>query len=360
MRSVTIKNFGTCIITLLLSLLPVVALAQTVNVLASPPPISQPLITEGALAIQLVTTLGVSSATDEITAESDLGDAGIAPRNGWIADYPVTPDIVAEVRQSVADAVDKGSLSLNRDEALKRYDSTVAGFDLTVRSYMGSEQASDSPETCENYPNPAIINNTYSNEGPPIVTYYCPPPDYYYQYDWVPYPFWWTDFWFPGFFILRDFDRHVFMHRHFMHFSNHFNDVRRHRMFRIDPVDRYHGKTYAGIGVKSTHNFISTGVPHSPQAIFNAPRGGVHDVGGAHSGIPSGGSASHGAGSRSGAPYGVNPGGGVVHGGGAGVVHGGGAGVVHGGGAGVVHGGGGGMHGGGGGMHGGGGGGGKR
>jgi hypothetical protein len=238
-----------------------------------PPPISQPLVTEAALAVNLVSALGVSSTTDEVVAESNLGDIGIAPRNGWIADYPVTPDIVAEVQQSVTAAAAAGKLSISRDEALKRFSDVIAGFDLTVRSYAGGESALNKPVSCDNYPNPAMINTAYSSEGPPIVTYYCPPADYYGLYAWVPYPFWWTDFWFPGFFILRDFDRHVHVRHHFVHFSNHFNDVTRHHVFRIDPVNRFHGRTFAGIGVKPSREFISTGVPRSSHTIFNSARG---------------------------------------------------------------------------------------
>ena len=254
MKERSLKIFVIFMFSLLLPLLPVMAPAAEQQAKSTPPPISQPLVTEGTLAVQLAKALGLSSTTDEVDAESALGDIGIAPRNGWIADYPMTPDIVAEVQQSVAVAADAGKLSVSRDEALKRYAETIAGFDLTVRSYASGESAMDKPVSCETYPNPAIIRDTYSSGGPPIVTYYCPPPDYYYQYDWVPYPFWWTDFWFPGFFILRDFDRHVHVRHHFMHFRNHFNDNNRHRVFRVDPVDRLHGRTFSGIGVKPSHH----------------------------------------------------------------------------------------------------------
>jgi hypothetical protein len=267
----SLKTFGIFLVSLLLALMPVMAMAEQAN--SIPPPISQPLVTEGALAVQLASALGVSSTQDEVAAESSLGDVGIAPRNGWIADYPVTPDIVSEVQQSVAAVANAGKLSISRDEALKRFGDTIAGVDIMVRSYTTGEPAMDKPVTCPTYPNPGTVMTTYNAEGPPIVTYYCPPPDYYDSYDWVPYPFWWTDFWFPGFFILRDFHRHVFIHNHFVLFTNHFNDINRHHVFRIDAVDRFHGKTFAGIGVKSTHDFISTGVQGSPQRIFNRRRG---------------------------------------------------------------------------------------
>jgi len=317
MKKIYLRSLDVYIIALLLVFLPVMASAQaqTGQATAIPPPISQPLVTEGSLAVSLAASLGVSSTTDQIEAESNLGDIGIAPRNGWIADYPVTPDIVAEVRQSVATAADNEQLPFPKDEAVKRFTATIAGLDLSVRAYTGSETVSDQPVSCENYPNPAMINNTYSNEGPPIVTYYCPPPDYYYQYDWVPYPFWWTDFWFPGFFILRDFDRHVFVHHHFVHFSNHFNDIRRNHVFRIDPVERFHGRTFAGIGVKQPRAFISTGVQHSPQTIFNAPRGFRVNRG---AGVPS-------MGRETGSVGGMHSGDGM-HGGGGGMHSGGGGG----------------------------------
>jgi uncharacterized membrane protein YgcG len=295
------KTFGIFIFSLLLALLPVYALAEEAK--SIPPPISQPLMTEGALAVQLVSALGISSTTDEVVAESNLGDIGIAPRNGWIAAYPVTPDIISEVQQSVAAVANAGKLSISRDEALKRFGDTIAGFDLTVRSYTSGESAMDTPVSCPTYPNPGMIITTYSNEGPPIVTYYCPPPDFYDLYDWVPYPFWWTDFWFPGFFILRDFHRHVFIHNHFVLFTNHFNNTNRHHVFRIDAVNRFHGKTFAGIGANPARDFISTGVQNSSQRIFNSSRRGNI-------------SAGHGGGGGSGG----------LHGGGGGGMHGGGGG----------------------------------
>ena len=65
------------------------------------------------------------STEDEVEAESRLAEAGIVPRNGWIADYPVTPDIVGEVRDSLLDAVDAGKLTKGENEALKTFDDVV-------------------------------------------------------------------------------------------------------------------------------------------------------------------------------------------------------------------------------------------
>ena len=47
-----------------------------------------PLIREGDFAIKLVEALKVGQAKSEAEAESILASVGIAPKNGWIADYP--------------------------------------------------------------------------------------------------------------------------------------------------------------------------------------------------------------------------------------------------------------------------------
>ena len=224
------------------------------------------------MAVKLLPSLALGSAEDEAEAESRLGESGIAPRNGWIADYPVTPDIVGELQAAVREAADAGKLSMSRDEALKKLDGAIAEAGLTVKPHVNGERYETKPSDAERYPNPTVINNYYYNQGPPVVTYYAPPPDYYYLYSWVPYPFWWTGFWFPGFFILNDFHRTVFINQRVVFVSNHFRDARIHRVFRIDPVARFRGRTFAGIGVTDRRGFISTGVPRSDRTIFNGPR----------------------------------------------------------------------------------------
>ncbi|HEY6838870.1 MAG TPA: hypothetical protein VI389_09020 [Geobacteraceae bacterium] len=237
---------------------------------ASPPspPIAQQLVREGDFAIKLQTALGLGTSEDEVEAESTLGNAGIAPRNGWIADYPVTPDIVGELRKSVGDAAEAGTIDVDRDEALKKLDTVSSGFSLAVKPHVARTNEPP-PEGTDKYPDSTVINNYYYDQGPPVVTYYAPPPDYYYLYSWVAYPFWCYGFWFPGFFILHDFHRTVFVGHRVAFVSNHFNDIRRHRVFRIDPVTRFNGRTFAGIGVSNRRGFISTGVPRGDRRIFN-------------------------------------------------------------------------------------------
>jgi hypothetical protein len=234
------------------------------------PPIAQTLVREGDFAAKLSSALSLGTAEDEVAAESLLGEAGIAPRNGWIADYPMTPDIVIEVRNAVSASADANRLSMTKDEALRKFNEVTAREEMAIKAYT-AKNAEAKPADTEN-PDPAVINNYYVTEGPPVVTYYEPPMDYYYLYAWVPCPFWWSDFWFPGFFVLRDFHRVVFFHNRPVFISNHFNDVRGHHVFRVDPVSRFRGRTFAGIGVANRRGFISTGSRGSERTIFNGTR----------------------------------------------------------------------------------------
>jgi len=261
---------GTAIIaSLFLLLIPIVGHAQSEEMSVTPPPIGQQMVREGTFAIKMAPAFSLEASEDEAEAESRLGEVGIMPLNGWIADYPVTPDILAELQKSVIDAADAGKLTVKREEALKKFEDVKAELGLLIKPYSNGATYSGMPPKIENYPNPTIINNYYTEQGPPVVTYYAPPPDYYYLYGWVPSPFWWSGFWFPGFFILNDFHRSVFIHNRPFFISNHFNDIRRHRVFRIDPAERFRGRTFAGIGVTNPRGFISTGVPRSSRVIFN-------------------------------------------------------------------------------------------
>ena len=237
-----------------------------------PPPIGQQLVREGTFAVRLGFALGVGKTEDEVEAESRLGEVGITPRNGWIADYPVTPDILGELQKAVGDAADANKLSMSKDAALKRFDEVATDVSLPVVPYAEGQTYGAETPGAENYPQPAEINNYYREEVPPVVTYYVPPPDYYYLYGWIPYPFWCSGFWFPGFFVLHDFHRHINVHGRGFFVSNHFNDINRHKVFRIDPVERFSGRTFAGIGVSRSKGFISTGVSGSSRTIFHAPR----------------------------------------------------------------------------------------
>jgi hypothetical protein len=251
---------------------PVTVNSQQEATRPGPPPISQSLVREGDFAIKLAKTLNIGEYGDEVEAESALGGLGISPRNGWIADYPVTPDILGELRSSIIAAADLGKIDYGRDEAVRRFEAIKSEVQIGIRPHSIGNSPIASPDEAVKYPNPAVINNYYISEGPPVVTYYAPPREYYYLYGWVPYPFWWAGFWFPGYFILNDFHRPHYYGNRAVFISNHFNHISAHRVFRIDPVERYRGRTYAGIGVTNRKAFLSTGIPRSEQRVFNPNR----------------------------------------------------------------------------------------
>ena len=274
MNVTSLARISVILLSLFMLTMPALVQAEDVQTPArsSPPPIGQQLIREGTFAVKLGAALGVVTTDDEIEAETRLGDVGIVPRNGWIADYPVTPDIIGELRNAVASAADADKISMTREEALKRLKSVETETALQVTPQTNGKSEARIPTDSGNYPEPTEVNNYYYTEGPPVVTYYTPPADYYYLYAWVPFPFWCYGFWFPGYFILNDFHRTVVVRNRVEFISNHFNDVRVNRVFRIDPVSRFRGRTYAGIGVTRSRGFISTGVPRSDRTIFNRSR----------------------------------------------------------------------------------------
>jgi len=191
------------------------------------PPIEQPLVREGDFAVELATALNLASSHDEAAAERKLVSINIMPRNGWISDYPVTPDILAEVRLSAARSASSGNLRISGTEAAAIVDKVSISMNLPFRTGGGKyarESGSEYPAGPEAFPpeaseylGPSAIEGYYYDNEPPVVTYYPPPWEYAYLYDWVPDPFWWGGFGFGGFFILNDFDRH----HHGHHVTNH-------------------------------------------------------------------------------------------------------------------------------------------
>ncbi len=172
------KNlFMTLAISMTLLFISPLANAQTDQTSTSPP-LSQPLVREGDFAVSLANSLKVSVAADETEAESALSAAGIAPRNGWIADYPVTPDIVGELQTAVSDAADSGRLAMGKDEALNTFQDVITQHNLDVKMDTSGRDVEDTSGA--EYPDSAGISDYYSNEGPPVVSYYAPPPDYAY------------------------------------------------------------------------------------------------------------------------------------------------------------------------------------
>jgi hypothetical protein len=91
--------------------------------------VSQGVVREGFLAVRLVETLKIGESKSEAEAENSLASVGIAPRNGWIADYPVTPGIIAELQNTIEEAADSGKLTMKKDEAIKAFQDLMMDID---------------------------------------------------------------------------------------------------------------------------------------------------------------------------------------------------------------------------------------
>jgi hypothetical protein len=241
------------------------------------PPIAQTLIREGDFAVKLAEVLKIGEAKGEAEAESMLATVGIAPKNGWIADYPMTPIIIGQVRNAVIAAAASKKLSMGEHEALRAFEGLTVEFGLAI----APGQYAESQPTSSEYAPPPVINKYYYDEGPPVVTYYPPPWDYYYLYGWVPYPFWCSGFFFPGFFILNDFHHHHGHHHHGHHhhghhlISNHFIDPKTHASLRVDPTTRTRGRAATRTpGGTGSRGFASPAARVGATSILNRSANG--------------------------------------------------------------------------------------
>jgi hypothetical protein len=246
--------------------------AQSGETTTKAPPISQTLIREGDFAIKLVEALKLGQAKSEAEAESMLASVGIAPQNGWIADYPVTPDIIGELEEAVGEAADAKRLPIGRDEALKTFRTAAAELELPIIAEGPDRYAETPPSTNSQYTDPSVIDHYYDAEGPPVVTYYPPPPDYFYLYAWIPSPFWYTGFYFPGFYVLQDFHRVIFINTHLCVITNHIRDHRTGRIFTLDPARRHDRRIWGGEDTPHRRGFYSREARNGARSIFERSR----------------------------------------------------------------------------------------
>ena len=201
-----------------------------------------------------------------------LASVGIAPKNGWIADYPVTPDIIGELEKAVSEAGDAKRLRMGKNEALKAFRTTAVELELPIIAEVPDGYAESPPPTAPQYTEPSVINNYYDTEGPPVVTYYPPPSDYYYMYAWIPSPFWYSGFYFPGFFVLHDFHRVIFFHKRRCVVTNHIRDHRTGRVFALDPARRHAGGIPGGSHTPRARTFNSTEARNGARSILERSR----------------------------------------------------------------------------------------
>jgi hypothetical protein len=242
---------------LLLTSLPA-AYPQARQTITTPPPVASTLVREGDFASRLVSALEIGTAENETEAETLLASTGIAPKNGWISDYPITPDILGELQDAVAAAADSNRLPMGKDEALEVLDSVSADLGLYVLSYTSGEYAETPPPVSPQYTEPTVINNYYYREGPPVVTYYPPPPDYLYLYAWVSYPFWYSRFSFSGFFILHDFHKVSINHKRVVVVTNKVFHRHHRRFYKVTPVKRRGGRSLRAVARRTYGRPLST------------------------------------------------------------------------------------------------------
>lgn len=227
------------ILTLAVSLLliPVLVCAELQQASSQSPPVAQPLIREGEFAIKLVEALKLGPAAGEAEAENILSTMGIAPLQGWIANYPVTPQMISQLQNAITTAVDANKLSMGKDEALIALQNVTSELGLAVVADTTDQYAGTEPPTSygESY-NPEVVDRYYYGQGPPVVTYYPPPWDYSYLYSWVPSPFFCSGFFFSGFFILHDFNRIVIRANKVVIVTNHLVNPVTKAVVVVDPA----------------------------------------------------------------------------------------------------------------------------
>ncbi len=238
------------------------------------PPISQTLVREGDFAIKLAESLRMGRPASEAEAENLLASAGIEPKNGWIADYPVTPDIIGELVKVVGEAADAKRLAMGKEEALRAVRTAAAELELPVVAEVPDGYTESPSPTAPEYAEPSVVEDYYYAEGPPVITYYLPPPAYFYLYAWVPSPFWCYGSYFPGFYILNDFHRfhHYGYGHHPYYVTNHFKDPHSGRLATIDPVRRHEGRTSGMREATRTKGFGSTAERSAARSIFERSR----------------------------------------------------------------------------------------
>jgi hypothetical protein len=133
---------------------------------AGSPQSERSLVREGFFAMELAEVLKVGEVKSEAEAESRLASLGIAPKNGWIADFPLTPNIIGELQNAVEEASDSGKIAMNREEAIR-------AFQDLVTSVESQNAGVEPPPDSEPYPEPYYYPRFYAYP-------------YYYPY---PYPF---------------------------------------------------------------------------------------------------------------------------------------------------------------------------
>ena len=162
-----------------LVLAPYIASVNAQSSTSNRPPIGQPLVSEGEFAVELATALNLSLSHEEAAAEDALGSISIAPRNGWISDYPITPDIIAEVRESAARSASSGSLKMAEIEATGIVDSvsTAMNLPIEVAGGKGAYESGSSSNSSSGYESGSSFEYQSSSSSEYQSSSGAPPPE---------------------------------------------------------------------------------------------------------------------------------------------------------------------------------------
>lgn len=222
-----------------LLLIPALVAAQQPDEKSSVSAIDPVLVRQGDFAILLAEALHLGVVEREEEAIRHLEDGDIAPEDGWIADYPVTPEILAQLALTIGDAADSGAIALSRDEALGALQALAADFGLSIPDELVPRYARrylrDDAYDCRG----STISRYYDNYGPPVLSYCRPPYDYDALYDWRPYGSWWHGHYYPGYYLLHRF----------------------HLVIQVESKRPHHRRHLAKPHAKSKHRHKKTG-PH--------------------------------------------------------------------------------------------------
>ena len=102
-----------------------------------------------SLRRRVCTPAGFRSESRKAASEEEairiLKEAGITPKSGWSADYPLTPALVGEIRDSIVYAVAAGKVRMTRDDALKSFREVTARNGLSVFPAAGEQAEGRAP-----------------------------------------------------------------------------------------------------------------------------------------------------------------------------------------------------------------------
>jgi hypothetical protein len=186
-------------------------------------------VTQGQFAVQLVRELGLEdNATPEGAADL-LTRIRVTPRLGrWKLEAPITPTLVTRLRTLTLSAAQRGSISIEPEEALLAFDTTAALLNVSIPAPSDTDLSDRSASS-------TLL------DAPPLVLINPPPPQIVSYYVWVPVErgFFWSGSRRHGFYVLYQVYLDFHFNGHRLVFHCHFIERRITDRFFHDPfIDR--------------------------------------------------------------------------------------------------------------------------